>query len=99
MQKMKLFVDTHSATNGTFPAGIAKDAFTDVYAQYVTACAEENVVIVKTMINANDGKMFCLNFAENVESIERAHQKVGLTFDSITEVTTTSPGDIYFDWK
>jgi hypothetical protein len=99
MHKMKLFIDTHDKRNGTFPESIGKDAFSEVYRQYAKACDEEGVVIVNTMTNALDGRMYCLNLAADAAAIQRAHDKVGLKFDTITEVTTVSPGDIYFKWK
>jgi hypothetical protein len=99
MQKMKLFVDTHDKRTGTFPEEIEKDAFTGIYRKYAQACEDEGVVIVSTMISAEDGRMYCINLAPDSESIRRAHERVGLIFDSISEVSTASPGDIYFSWK
>ena len=99
MQKMKLFIDTHDRRNGTFPQSIGKEAFGGVFEQYAKACVEEGVVVVNAMVNAAEGRMLCLNMAPNPEAIRRAHEKVGLAFDSNTEVTTASPGDIYFNWK
>ena len=99
MQKLKTFIDTHSKENGTFPAEVSKGDFSGVYEKYMEACEKEGVVIVNTMLSAQDGRMFCVNMAPNADAIKRAHEEVGLPFDSITEVTTTSPGDIYFNWK
>jgi hypothetical protein len=99
MQKMKLFVDTHDKRNGTFPQTIGKDAFADVYRNYAKACEEEGVVIVNTMVSAADGRMYCVNLAPNADAIRRAHEKIGLAFDAISEVTAAAPGDIYFNWK
>ena len=99
MQKMKLFIDTHDKRNGTFPDAIGKDAFGDVYQKYAQACEEEGVVIVRTMVSAGEGRMFCVNLAPSEDAIRRAHEKIGLAYDAITEVTSASPGDIYFQWK
>lgn len=99
MHKMKLFVDTHDKRTGTFPAAIGKEAFGEIFKQYAKACESEGVVIVNTMVSAGDGRMYCVNLAPDQEAIRRAHEKAGLTFDAITEVTTASPGDIYFQWK
>ena len=99
MHKMRLFVDTHDKRNGTFPSSIGKNEFGDVFEQYTKACEEEGVVIVNAMVSAEDGRMFCVNLAPDQEAIRRTHEKVGLRFDSITEVMTASPGDIYFNWK
>ena len=99
MQKMKLFIDTHDKRTGTFPEDISKEAFADVFRKYEAACVEEGVVSVKAMLNAEDGRMYCINLAPDAEAIRRAHAKIGLAFDVITEVSTASPGDIYFQWK
>jgi len=99
MRKMKLFVDTHDKRNGSFPESIDKGMFGEVYKKYAEACDEEGVVVVNTLVNAGEGRMYCLNLAPDQDAIRRAHEKVGLAFDSITEVTTVSPGDIYFSWK
>lgn len=98
MQKMRLFVDTHDRATGTFPESIGKDDFAKVYDAYAEACREEGVVIVNTMVSGGNGRMFCINLAPDADAIRRAHDRVGLTFDSITEVTTASPGDIHFNW-
>lgn len=99
MKKLKLFIDTHDKKTGTFPEKIGKEDFCGVLKQYEEACREEGVVIMKAMVNSTEGKMFCVNLAESADNIRRAHEKIGLPFDGITEVSTASPGDIYFDWK
>lgn len=99
MQKLRIFVDTHSKENGTFPENISKDDFSGVYRKYIEACEAEGVVIINTMVSAQDGKMYCINMAPDAEAVRKAHERIGLAFDSISEVTTASPGDIYFDWK
>ena len=33
MQRMKFFIDTHDAANGTFPAGITKEQFAGLLRQ------------------------------------------------------------------
>jgi hypothetical protein len=35
--------------------------------------------------------------APDADAVRRAHDRVSFPFDSITEVTTTTPGDIFFD--
>ena len=99
MQKMKLFIDTHDKHTGSFPEHITRDDFTAVFNQYQSVAQEEGVVAMKALVNAGEGRMFCLNLAPDADSVQRAHQKAGLKFDSITEVTTASPGDLYFEWK
>ncbi|WP_027184835.1 DUF4242 domain-containing protein [Desulfovibrio inopinatus] len=99
MLKMKLFIDTHDKENGTFPEKISQEDFSGVYEKYAAACAQEGVVIFKTLVNASDGKMYCLNMAPSAEAIRKAHEHIGLSFDSIHEVATASPEDMHFEWK
>ena len=99
MKKMKLFVDTHDKRTGTFPEHISRDDFATVFGKYRSAAEEEGVVPVQAMVNAGDGRMFCVNLAPNAEAVLRTHQKAGLKYGSITEVTTATPDDLYFQWK
>ena len=34
--------------------------------------------------------------APDADAVRRAHERVGLAFDSITEVVTSTPGDLFF---
>jgi hypothetical protein len=99
MKKMKVFVDTHDKHSGSFPEHISREDFAAVFNRYQSAADEEGVVVMQAMVNAEAGRMFCINFASDPESVRHAHEKAGLKFDSITEVTTASPGDLYFQWK
>ena len=96
MQAMKFFLDTHDQQNGSFPDGITMEAFEGFYQQYEAACYEEGVVPIRIHLSYDDGKAFCLNMAPDADSIRRAHERVGLPFDSITEITTATPGDTFF---
>jgi len=96
MQKMKFFVDTHDASNGTFPKGITPEQFEGFFAQYEKACQTHNVVILRVHVAYEDGKAFCFTMAPDTESVRRAHEEVGLPFDDISEVETATPGDTFF---
>ena len=96
MQAMKFFLDTHDQRSETFPAGITKEQFADFYPKYEKACREEGVVNLRIHVGFEAGRAFCLNMAPSAEHIRRAHAKVGLAIDTITEVTTTTPGDMFF---
>lgn len=96
MQKMKFFVDTHDHRHQTFPAGITREQFTDFFARYEKECREEGVVVLRAHVGFEDGRAFCFNMAPSAEHVRRAHQKSGLPFDSITEVSTATPGDLFF---
>ncbi|MGH1461018.1 MAG: DUF4242 domain-containing protein [Neptuniibacter sp.] len=96
MKKMKLFLDTHNVENNTFPEGISLEQFSGFYEQYKGACAEEGVVPLKIFAGVEAGRAFCLTLAESTDAVERAHTRVGLPFDSITEVKSVTPGDLFF---
>ena len=94
IQEMKYFMDTHDEKNGTFPHGIDDSQLAEFYKSYETACQEEGVISVKTHVGLKEGKAFCLNMAPNIEAVFRVHEKVGLPYDSITEIQSISPSDI-----
>lgn len=96
MEKMKFFVDTHDQVNKTFPAGISKKDFEGFFGQFEKACRDENVVLVRVHAGFGDGKAFCLTMAPDADAVRRAHARVGLPFDTITEVSTATPGDLFF---
>jgi hypothetical protein len=99
MQKMKFFIDTHDQKSDTFPSGISKDDFASFYEKYEAACAEEGVISLRIHVGLDDGRAFCLNMAPDAEAVRRVHQKVGLPFETLTEVTTVTPGDLFFAGK
>jgi hypothetical protein len=41
-------------------------------------------------------RAFCLNLAPDAESVRRAHERVGLPDDDISEITKATPGDTFF---
>jgi len=94
--KLKLFVDTHDRARGTFPASLNKDQFKDFFGKYEQACCEEGVVILRAHVGLPDGRAFCFTMAPDADAVRRAHERVGLPFDSITEVETATPGDMFF---
>lgn len=96
MQKMKFFVDTHDAKSETFPKGITPEQFSNFFAQYEKACVEEQVVILNVHVAYEDNRAFCFTMAPDADSVKRAHESVGLPFDSISEVKTAIPGDAFF---
>ena len=96
MQKMRFFIDTHDRANGTFPPQLGADDFKGFYAQYEAACYAEGVVPLRTHVGLEEGRAFCFNMAPDAEAVRRVHAKVGLPFDTITEVTTATPGDLFF---
>ena len=95
MRKMRYFVDTHDSANGTFPAGISKEDFAGFYEKYQAACAAEGVVSLRIHVGLGEGRAFCVTMAPDAEAVRRAHERVGLPFDSITEISTASPDALF----
>jgi hypothetical protein len=96
MQPMKFFLDTHDLASQTFPAGLTPEQFEQFYAGYEQACYEEEVVPLRVHIGYVEGRAFCFTMAPDAAAVRRAHEKAGLPFDTITEVTTATPGDTFF---
>jgi hypothetical protein len=95
MKPLRFFLDTHDAARGTFPAGLTPEQFTSFYPGYEAACYEEGVVPVRVHVGYGEGKAFCLTMAPDADAVRRAHQRAGLPFDSITEVSLATPGDTF----
>ena len=96
MQPMKFFIDTHDQRSQTFPSGITKEDFAQFFAKYERFAREEGVVVLRVHVGVEAGRAFCFNMAPSAEHVKRAHDKAGLAFDTITEVTTATPGDLFF---
>ncbi|MGO9486391.1 MAG: DUF4242 domain-containing protein [Rhodomicrobium sp.] len=96
MQRMKFFIDTHDAAKGTFPAGISKEQFAGFYTKFEEACRAEGVISLRAHAGFADGRAYCFTMASDADAVRRAHERVGLNFDSITEVVTSTPGDLFF---
>lgn len=62
-------------------------------------CAEEGVVSLRIHVGFDEGRAFCLNMAPDAEAVRRVHERVGLPFETITEVTTVTPGDMFLSSK
>lgn len=96
MPAMRFFVDTHDRALDTFPAGLSAQQFEAFFARYEQACAAEGVVPLRVHVGLEAGRAFCFNMAPDADAVRRAHERVGLPFDSITEVATATPGDLFF---
>ena len=96
MKPMKFFIDTHDATSGSFPLGLTPEQFESFYAQYEEACYAEEVVPLRVHVGYEEARAFCFTMAPDADAVRRAHERVGLPFDTITEVATATPGDTFF---
>lgn len=95
MQNLRFFLDTHDAASQTFPAGLTAEQFDGFYPQYEAACFAEGVIPVRVHVGYEAGRAFCLTMAPDEEAVKRAHQRLGLPFDSICEVKLATPGDTF----
>jgi hypothetical protein len=93
-QAMHFYMDTHDRNNGTFPDTISPEALAEFYKAYEQACEEEGVVSLKIHVGFEAGRAFCLNIAPDIDAVFRVHQKIGLPYDTVTEVNTISPADL-----
>lgn len=90
MPAMRLFIDTHDTSRGTFPEGMTEEAFAAFYPKYEQACRSVGAVSLRAHVGAAAGRAFCMTLAPNEDTVRRAHELVGLRYDSITEVVTAS---------
>ncbi len=88
---MKYFIDTHDREKGSFPEEeIPKEEFAEWFNRFEEAYEKEGAVTLGTHVNLEEGKAFCLTAAPDAEAVHRAHETVGVMFDSITEVKHVS---------
>jgi hypothetical protein len=96
MKPLKFFMDTHDRANKTFPAKITSLEFGGFYVKYEKACYEEGVVPLRLHVGYEAGRAFCLTMAPDADAVKRAHDRVGLPYDTITEIATATPADTFF---
>lgn len=96
MEKLKLYMDTHDRRNGTFPEDLTPEQFSEFYSKFQEACDREGVVQLRAHVGLGEGRAFCFSLAPSAEAVRRAHEAVGLPFDTITEVQVVTPGDMFF---
>jgi hypothetical protein len=94
---MRLFIDTHDRARDTFPEKMSTKEFEAFFAQYEAACYAEGVVVLRLHLSLEAGRAFCLNMAPDIDAVRRAHDRLNFPYDSITEITTATPGDIFFN--
>lgn len=92
---MRMFIDTHDKDNGTFPGGISRVDFASFYEKYAEACRAEGVVSLRIHVGLDEGRAFCVNLAPDADAVRRVHDRVGLPYDTITEVTEASTYDLF----
>ncbi|MFD2180686.1 DUF4242 domain-containing protein [Rhodoplanes azumiensis] len=93
MRPLRLFIDTHDKRTETFPDGLTREQFAAFFSTFESACRDEGVVILRSHVGLGDGRAFCLTMAPDADAVRRAHDRVGLPFDDITEVEIADPAD------
>lgn len=96
MQKMKFFLDTHDRRSQTFPAGLTREQFAGFFAKYEQVAREHGVVVLRVHVGLEEGRAYCFTMAPAVEQVRKVHELLGLPYDVITEVSTATPGDLFF---
>jgi Protein of unknown function (DUF4242) len=92
---LKFFMDEHQLEFDSFPKGHITDAeFVEVYKGFEKACEEEGVVPMGSHVNCHHGRAYCLIAAPNEEAVRRAHEKVGLPYNKITEIKRLTSLDL-----
>jgi hypothetical protein len=99
MTGRRFFLDTHDHRTNTFPAGISREEFAAFFDKYERAATEVGVVVLRTHVGLNEGRAYCFNMAPSAEHVRRAHELAGLPYETITEVTTASPADLFLQPK
>jgi uncharacterized protein DUF4242 len=92
---MKFFMDEHQREFNSFPKqAISDEEFAEVYKGFEKACEEEGVVPMGSHVSCQHGRAYCLIAAPSEEAVRRAHDKVGLPYNKITEVKRLTSMDL-----
>jgi hypothetical protein len=92
---MRYFIDTHDQASGTFPGGIGSEQFREFFAGFEQACRAEGVTVLRLHVGLAAGRAYCYTAAPDADAVRRAHERVGLPFDEITEVAVVGPDDLF----
>jgi hypothetical protein len=92
---MKYFIDTHDHEKGSFPKEKLDEAqFIATYQGFENALENEGGLAIGAHVNLHAGKAFCFTAGPDVDSIRKAHEAIGLPYDSITEVKRVTGLDL-----
>lgn len=92
---MKYFIDTHDRRKGSWPQGeVTETSFIELYARFAKACEDEGATDLGAHVNVAEGKAYCFTTGPDAAAIRRAHDRLGLPFDSITEVRRVTGVDL-----
>jgi hypothetical protein len=83
---MKYFIDTHDHTKGSFPKEqLTETEFIAIYGRFEKACESEGGLALGARVNLKQGRAFYFTVGPDVEAIRKAHETIGLPYDSITD--------------
>ncbi|HEX2711464.1 MAG TPA: nickel-binding protein [Candidatus Acidoferrales bacterium] len=92
---MKYFIDTHDRAKGSFPKEELTDTgFIAIYGGFDKACESEGGLALGAHVNLKEGRAFCFTAGPDVEAIRKAHDAIGLPYDSITDVRRVTGVDL-----
>ena len=92
---MKYFIDTHDRTKNSFPAEeVSQEQFLAIYSGMDEALLAEGGFVTGAHLNLGEGKAFCMTAAAGEAAVAAAHEKIGLPYDSITQVHRVSGMDL-----
>jgi hypothetical protein len=92
---VKYFIDTHDRTRNSFPAEEAsQEQFLAIYSGMDEALLSEGGFLSGAHVNLAEGKAFCHTAAADEAAVAAAHEKIGLPYDSITQVHRVSGIDL-----
>jgi hypothetical protein len=92
---LKFFMDEHQREFDSFPKEkISDEQFAEVYKGFEKSCAEEGIVPMGSHVNCGVGRAYCLIAAPDEEAVHRAHAKVGLPYNKITEIKRLTSLDL-----
>jgi hypothetical protein len=92
---VQYFIDTHDRSKGSFPAeAVTREEFLATYSGFDAALEEEGGFATGAHLNLSEGKAFCLTCASDVSVVAAAHEKIGMPYDSITQIQRVSGMDL-----
>ena len=92
---MKYFIDTHDRTKNSFPAEeVSQEQFLAIYSDMDEALLSQGGFVTGAHVNLAEGKAFCLTAAADEAAVAAAHEKIGLPYDSITQVHRVTGMDL-----
>lgn len=95
MSNLRLFLDTHDVEKGSFPENLPAEKLPGFLQSYEDACTAEGVISLQVNLGQDAKRAFCMTLAPDAEAVRRVHERVGLPFDSITEVRTVTPHSLF----